>query len=545
MRNRIYLFTVAVASFMCISCTKTQTTLSENEKAVNPPIMGWSSWNAFRVDISEDIIKHQADLMVEKGLKDVGYHYVNIDDGYFGKRDDNGIMLANEKRFPNGMKPVADHIHSLGMKAGLYTDAGNSTCGSMWDNDTAGIGAGIYGHEPQDAQLYFGDWGFDFIKIDYCGGDALGLNEKERYTSIRNSIDKVNKDASINICRWAFPGTWAKDAATSWRISGDINAHWGSLRYVVGKNLYLSAYAGNGHYNDMDMMVIGFRNDSKVGGQGLTPTEEEAHFGLWCIMSSPLLIGCNLENIPESSLELLKNKELIALNQEPLGLQAYVAQHENEGYVLVKDIEQKRGNVRAVALYNPSDTVCSFSVPFSSLEFGGNVKVRDLVKHNDLGSFSGTFEQTLPAHSAMFLRMEGETRLEPTLYEAEWAYLPLFNDLGKNPKGILYANDKEASGKMKVGFLGGQPENYAEWKEVYSEDGGRYNMTIHYSYGKGRQIELDVNGIITKIDSLREDNNHNEITVPVELKAGYNTIRMGNSYNWAPDIDCFTLTKAL
>lgn len=415
----------------------------------------------------------------------------------------------------------------------------------MWDNDAAGVGAGIYGHEPQDAQLYFGDWGFDFIKIDYCGGDALGLNEKERYTSIRNSIDKVNKDVSINICRWAFPGTWAKDAATSWRISGDINAHWGSLRYVVGKNLYLSAYAGNGHYNDMDMMVIGFRNDSKVGGQGLTPTEEEAHFGLWCIMSSPLLIGCNLENMPDSSLELLTNKELISLNQDPLGLQAYVAQHENEGYVLVKDIEQKRGNVRAVALYNPSDTICSFSVPFSSLEFGGNVKVRDLVKHSDLGNFSGTFEQTLPAHSAMFLRIEGETRLEPTLYEAEWAYLPLFNDLGKNPKGIIYAHDKEASGKMKVGFLGGQPENYAEWREVYSENGGRYDMTIHYLYGKGRQIELDVNGIITKIDSLGKDNGHNQITVPVELKAGYNTIRMGNSYNWAPDIDCFTLTKAL
>ena len=123
----------------------------------------------------------------------------------------------------------------------------------------------------------------------------------------------------------------------------------------------------------------------------------------------------------------------------------------------------------------------------------------------------------------MFLRIEGETRLEPTLYEAEWAYLPLFNDLGKNPKGIIYAHDKEASGKMKVGFLGGQPENYAE----------------------GRQIELDVNGIITKIDSLGKDNGHNQITVPVELKAGYNTIRMGNSYNWAPDIDCFTLTKAL
>ena len=543
--TRSFIFTAVVASLLCVSCTKPQTTLSENERPFNPPIMGWSSWNAFLVDISEDIIKHQADLMVEKGLKDAGYQYINVDDGYFGKRDENGVMQANEKRFPNGMKPVADHIHSLGMKAGLYTDAGTRTCGSLWNKDSIGIGAGIYGHEPQDAQLYFGDWGFDFIKIDYCGGEVLGLDEKERYTSIRNSIDKVNKNVSINICRWAYPGTWAKDAATSWRISGDINAHWNSLKYVVGKNLYLSAYAGNGHYNDMDMMVVGFRNNSRVGGSGLTPTEEEAHFGLWCIMSSPLLIGCDLEKMPDSSLELLKNKELIALNQDPLGLQAYVAQHENEGYVLVKDIEQKRGNVRAVALYNPSDTVCRFSVPFSSLEFGGNVKVRDLVRHSDLGSFSGIFEQTLPAHSAMFLRMEGEARLEPTLYEAEWAYLPLFNDLGKNTKGIQYAYDKEASGKMKVGFLGGKPENYAEWREIYSEDGGRYNMTIHYSHGKGRQIEVDVNGIITKISSLGEDDNHSQISIPVELKAGYNTIRIGNSYDWAPDIDCFTLTKTL
>ena len=195
--------------------------------------------------------------------------------------------------------------------------------------------------------------------------------------------------------------------------------------------------------------------------------------------------------------------------------------------------------------YYPANTVCSFSVPFSALEFGGNVKVRDLAKRSDLGNFSDVFEQTLPAHSAMFLRMEGETRLEPTLYEAEWAYLPMFNDLGKNPKGIIYAADQEASGKMKVGFLGGQPENYAEWSEVYSADGGRYQMTVHYSFGKGRQLEIDVNGIVTKIDSLGEDDKHNQVTIPVDLKAGYNHIRMGNSYNWAPDIDCFTLTKGM
>ena len=543
MKNKLYVLAATAVSLLCTGCTETQIDQSDDDKAIATPLMGWSSWNAFRVDISEDIIKNQADLMVRTGLKDAGYTNVNIDDGFFDERDSTGIMKANAKRFPNGMKPVVDHIHGLGLKAGIYTDAGNNTCGSMSDKDRAGVGAGIYGHEMQDAQLYFGDWGFDFIKIDYCGGSHLGLDEKERYTSIRESIDQVNKDVSVNICRWAFPGTWAEGVASSWRISGDINAHWNSLKYVVGKNLYLSAYARNGHYNDMDMMVIGFRNNSRVGGEGLTPTEEEAHFGLWCIMSSPLLIGCDLSSLPESSLQLLTNKELIALNQDPLGLQAYVVQHESEGYVLVKDIEQKRGNVRAVALYNPSDTACTFSVPFSVLEFDGNVKVRDLVKHADLGSFAGNFEQTLPPHSGMFLRMEGDTRLEPTVYEAEWAYLPLYNDLGKNSKGISYAYDGEASGKMKVGFIGGQPENYAEWTEVYSDKGGRYHMTINYSYGKDRELELTVNDSTIKIHSLADDDDHHQLTVPVDLKPGYNLVRMGNSYNWAPDIDNFVLAK--
>lgn len=543
MKNKLYVLAATAVSLLCTGCAETQIDQSDDDKAIATPLMGWSSWNAFRVDISEDIIKNQADLMVRTGLKDAGYTNVNIDDGFFDERDSTGIMKANAKRFPNGMKPVVDHIHGLGLKAGIYTDAGNNTCGSMSDKDRAGVGAGIYGHELQDAQLYFGDWGFDFIKIDYCGGSHLGLDEKERYTSIRESIDQVNKDVSVNICRWAFPGTWAEGVASSWRISGDINAHWNSLKYVVGKNLYLSAYARNGHYNDMDMMVIGFRNNSRVGGEGLTPTEEEAHFGLWCIMSSPLLIGCDLSSLPESSLQLLTNKELIALNQDPLGLQAYVVQHENEGYVLVKDIEQKRGNVRAVALYNPSDTACTFSVPFSVLEFDGNVKVRDLVKHADLGSFAGNFEQTLPPHSGMFLRMEGDTRLEPTVYEAEWAYLPLYNDLGKNSKGISYAYDGEASGKMKVGFIGGQPENYAEWAEVYSDKGGRYHMTINYSYGKDRELELTVNDSTIKIHSLADDDDHHQLTVPVDLKPGYNLVRMGNSYNWAPDIDNFVLVK--
>lgn len=304
------------------------------------------------------------------------------------------------------------------------------------------------------------------------------------------------------------------------------------------KNLYLSAYAGEGHYNDMDMLEI---------GRGLKPEEEEVHFGMWCIMSSPLLIGCDLTTIPEASLKLLKNKELIALNQDPLGLQAYVVQHENEGYVLVKDIERKRGNVRAVALYNPSDTICNFTVPMNILELGGKVKVRDLMKQQDLPEIKGgVLNRELPPHSVLILRMESEKRLEPTVYEAEWAYLPCFNDLGKTPKSIVYVPLHEASGGMKVSYLGGRKENFAEWKEVYSEQGGKYEMTIRYVPKADRKLEVCVNNekrIL--LDSLSADETQKiaSITVPVHLKAGYNKVRMGSSFCWAPDIDCFTLKK--
>ena len=513
---------------------------SKSGKGVKPPIMGWSSWNAFRVHISEDIIKNHADLMVEKGLKDVGYRYVNIDDGFFGKRDESGKMHANPQRFPNGMRPVVDHIHRLGLKAGIYTDAGNHTCGSMNDNDTIGLGAGIYGHESQDARLYFKEWGFDFIKIDYCGGGHLNLVEKNQYTNIYNHVRAVKKDVSINICRWAFPGTWAKDVATSWRINTDIWSGWESVKQTIAKNLYLSAYAGNGHYNDMDMMVIGFRDSPGAGGPGLTLAEEEAHFGMWCIMSSPLLIGCKLDKISEASLAILKNRELVALNQDPLGLQAYVAQHKGEGYILVKDIEKKRGLTRAVAFYNPSEQPISFSIPFSELELDGNVQIRDLVKQKDLGRFRDFYQHEVAPHSALILKMTAEYRLEPTRYEAEWAYLPMFDDIGHNK--VKYVEDDQASGRMRVSFLGTKPENYAEWKEVYSSKGGTYDLTVSYCWGKGRELEVTVNGKSQLLKALADDNEKHTVTIPITLKRGYNNIRLGNSYNWAPDIDCFTLT---
>lgn len=518
---------------------------SAQPAAIEPPVMGWSSWNTYRIHINEELIKSQADAMVARGLKDAGYLFINVDDGFFGHRDESGKLQTHPERFPNGLKCVADYIHTKGLKAGIYSDAGSNTCGSIWDKDPNGVGVGLYGHERQDADLFFNEWGFDFIKIDYCGaGQQLDLEEEKRYTEIRRAIDEVcQRNISINICRWAYPGTWAKQLARSWRISPDINPSWGSIKSIIGKNLYLSAYAGGGHYNDMDMLEI---------GRGLRPEEEEVHFGMWCIMSSPLLIGCDLTTIPEASLKLLKNKELIALNQDPLGLQAYVVQHENTGYVLVKDIVKKRGNVRAVALYNPSDSLCRFNVPFPMLELDGKVKVRDVVKQQSEGTITGGLSYELPAHSVKILRLEAEQRLEPVRYEAEWAYLPQYNDLGKRSRGVAYVSHKDASGKMIVSNLGGEAENYAEWNEVYSVKGGKYKMHIAYlpTQKRGREIldrklEVEVNGRKTVLENLETDASKGMavITLPIELRPGNNVIRMCSPYTWTPDIDCFTLEK--
>lgn len=506
------------------------------------PLMGWSSWNAFRVNINDSIIRRQAQLLVETGLRDAGYAQVNIDDGFFGPRDSDGNMTSHPKRFPNGMRGITNFIHSLGMKAGIYSDAGDNTCGSMYDADTLGVGAGFYGHELQDARRYFGDWNFDFIKIDYCGAKEQGLVEKEQYGRIADAIRRVKPDASINICRWAFPGVWGRDVAASWRISPDINPSWRRVKPIVSRALNLSAYARDGHYNDMDMLALGFRGSSPIGGPGLTQTEEEAHFGLWCIMSSPLLIGCDLSKIPSSTLDLLKNRELIAINQDKLQLQAYAVVRNPDGSaILVKDIKKRHGLERAAAFYNPGDSALAMSIPLAELEMGGQVAVRDLVHRKDLGRHSGILGFTVPAHGAVIVGLKAERRLDASRYEAEWGYMPMFDDIGRNE--VKYAADKACSGGYRAAFLGNHPDNYIEWDNVYSSGAARYLLNISIVNGLGRDIELTVNGESTTLATGASDNGAATVSVPVTLKRGRNSIRMGNSSAYAPDIDKFTLKR--
>lgn len=509
---------------------------------VTPPIMGWSSWNTFHVNISDSLIRTQADAMVRLGLKDLGYNHINIDDGFFGWRDSIGMMQPHPQRFPHGMKVVADYIHSLGLKAGIYSDAGANTCGSRYDNDENGFGAGMYGHELQDARLYFHDWGFDFIKIDYCGaGTWLDLEEKKRYKTICDAIkQEAGHPVSINICRWAFPGTWARQMATSWRICTDIRPRWDSILKIINKNLYLSGFAGDGHYNDMDMLEI---------GRGLKPNEEEVHVGMWCMMSSPMLIGCDLNSLNEQSLSLLKNKELIAINQDPLGLQAYVALRQGEGYILVKDLEKIHGKVRAVALFNPSDSVMSFSVPLPELELGGKVQARDVIRHQEVKINGDKLLAEVPAHGIKVLRMEGKKRLEATRYEAEWAFLSAYDDLGKRKKPVRFVPVEGASGGICVANVGGASNNNAVWRNVWSDKGGNYLLKVRYVDAPRLKMMLKVNGIESgcmetgsqAVDAKKVT--FKEAVFQVTLQKGYNSVKLYSPLTLIPTLDCFTLEK--
>ena len=531
---------IALAAILASSCC-------ERPQGVKPPLMGWSSWNAYMVDISDSIITHQADLMVEKGLKEAGYRYVNIDDGFFGYRDERGYMVPHPERFPKGpegMRALVDHIHSLGLKAGIYSDAGDNTCGSSYNHDLNGLGAGLYGHDVVDAERYFNEWDFDFIKLDYCGGQNLKLDPEERYREIRRVIDSVaTRHIRINVCRWNFPGTWVNGIGDSWRISADIRPVWKSIKYIVGKNLYLSAYAGNGNYNDMDMLAVGYNIKPSPfweEGLGLSYTEEEAHFGIWCIMSSPLLLGCDIEYIPEETMKIITNPELIAINQDRLGLQAHVVQHVGETYVFAKDILEKWGNTRTVALYNPADTSMRFTLTPEEIEMTGTLTVRDLNLNADLGECS-SIEITLPPHSAKILKVSGE-RIEPTLYEAEWGYCPDFTAI--KGTGVKYVPMEGTSGRAVAMNLGGSESNCLEWRDVHSISGGEYELSLTIQYcEEATGLRISVNGEEKEIVScgLAKDGFYTLNTL-AELNKGENCVRIW-SETPLPAVDKLNITK--
>ena len=520
------------------------------------PLMGWSSWNTFGVEISEDVILETARAMATNGLKDAGYTYVNIDDGFFWGHGEDGILRFHPKRFPNGMKPVVDGIHALGLKAGIYSDGGADTCGSMWGGgpdgkDKGGIGGGLYGHDAADCKLHFVDLGFDFIKVDYCGGLVLKLNEKVRYTEIANAIKATGRtDVRLNICRWAFPGTWAADIAESWRTTGDIRANWSSIRRIIGENLYLSAYSKPGHYNDMDMLEVGQLVGQmksvfgKHGDTGITPDEEITHFGMWCMLSSPLLIGCDVRTIPASSKALITNPYILAMNQNDLGLQGYVVAKDGDAYILVKDAIEKFGKSRYVALYNSSGKAHDFTVRAADLDLGGKIDAFDLVEMADVGCFEDHVSVNVAPHGSKFYRFDAERRVQRKVYEAECAYLADYQEMHDAAKsGTPFPAPQEgASGGMVVRNLGSRDTNYLEWRDVKVDEAGKYAVTIDYSSPDERWFDISVDGgAPRRVNVKGTDGKFMKVVMVPELSAGIHTIRLSNGSAWMPDIDRMTL----
>jgi alpha-galactosidase len=365
--------------------------------ALTPP-MGWNSWNKFGCNVSDEMIRGMADAMVKSGMKDAGYQYVVIDDCWQVNRDKDGNIVADPQRFPQGIKALADYVHSLGLKFGIYSDAGSKTC--------AGRPGGL-GHEYQDA-LKYAAWGVDYLKYDWC--HTTTQDAKASYANIRNALDTAGRPIVLSICEWGthLPWLWGAEVGGNlWRTTGDISDKWQSKKKwpdgtccelgmadIVDLQVGLYSFAGPGHWNDPDML--------EVGNGGMTTTEYRSHFSLWAILAAPLIAGNDLRDMKPEIQEILTNKEVIAVNQDPLGRQARRVRKDGDLEVWAKPL--KDGN-RAVVLFNRSSSEQSLTVTWEETGYPDHLSaaVRDLWQKKDLGKFTGKFSAKVASHGVVMV----------------------------------------------------------------------------------------------------------------------------------------------
>ncbi|MET9749309.1 MULTISPECIES: NPCBM/NEW2 domain-containing protein [Streptomyces] len=368
---------------------------SGDEDLARTPPMGFNNWNSThcRAEFDESMVKGIADLFVERGLKDAGYEYVNLDDCWaLPERDADGQLVPDPERFPNGIGAVADYVHSKGLKFGIYTSAGTKTCSSI------GF-PGALGHEYSDARQFAG-WGVDYLKYDNCNNQ--GVDAKQRYTTMRDALAATGRPIVYSICEWGQnkPWEWAGDLGQLWRTTGDISDSWSSMSSIMKANLELAPYARPGGWNDPDML--------EVGNGGMTDTEYRTHFSMWSIMAAPLLIGTDLRTAPESAFEILTNGEVVAVDQDPLGKQGEVVASQDGRWVVSKELAD---GSRAVALFNEGSRAQRIETTARAVGLPGarGYTVRDLWKHSDTHT-TGTIAATVPAHGTVLVRVHADRK---------------------------------------------------------------------------------------------------------------------------------------
>ncbi|KAI0519325.1 hypothetical protein KFK09_006768 [Dendrobium nobile] len=346
------------------------------------PQMGWNSWNFFACQINETVIKETADALISTGLADLGYRYVNIDDCWSSLlRNLKGELVPDKKAFPSGIKALADYVHEKGLKLGIYSDAGAFTCQ---------VRPGSLFHEEDDAKI-FASWGIDYLKYDNCFN--LGIKPEKRYPPMRDALNATERVIFYSICEWGEddPALWAGKIGNSWRTTDDITDTWDSMTSIADINDKWASYAGPGGWNDPDML--------EVGNDGMNYSEYRSHFSIWALMKAPLLIGCDVRNMSAETLEILSNKEVIAVNQDPLGVQGRkvsVAGNNNCTQVWAGPLSGER---TVVVLWNRCSDAAKITAKWEilGLETSTSFSVRDLWKHetvadNVFGSLAASVE---------------------------------------------------------------------------------------------------------------------------------------------------------
>lgn len=395
---------------LCFTFTYGDLTARKFDGLAETPPMGWNSWNTFATDINEELIKGVADAMIENGMRDAGYIYINLDDGWMlRERDADGNLVPDPEKFPNGLKHLADYLHERGFKFGIYGDAGRETCAGYPGNQ---------GHEYQDARSYAA-WGVDYLKYDWCmtGEGDFARNPREAYTTMRDALHAAGRPVVFSMCEWGTsePWTWAEDVAHLWRTTGDIIDCYDCVQeWSIGWKVILDMqmdlnpgpkgleeFAGPGHWNDPDMM--------EVGNDGLTLTESRAHFSLWSMLAAPLIAGNDVRGMEPEIVEILTNEEVIAINQDPLGKQGFRVYQDGEREVFVKPLS---GGDFAVCVLNASDRARATRMDWGQFQnhfatWETNYEIRDLWAKEDLGTTDELPEvvRDLAPHDVMLFRL--------------------------------------------------------------------------------------------------------------------------------------------